>query len=387
MKRSLSKCDKVLLVVMLIFIIFGSIMILSASSMESYMRYDKSPYYYFVKHIIFVVCGLVIYFLLHFIPTKVYKKLYVIFITITYLMMIGLIVYGKSAREAVSWFKIGPFSIQPSEFAKVFSIIYLAGHYEKNKDNLSNLWVIFKPLIVIALLFALIALQPDLGTALVLMLMTLLIFYATPIPKEKRKYFNRLFIGAIAVIVVLLISTKGSILRDYQVKRLYSFIYNPCEKYQEEEGYQLCNSYIAFYNGGLTGKGVGESTQKYLYLPDSYTDFIFPIIVEEWGLIVGVLIVVGYGLILYRAFKIARKAKNLGNGLIAYGVFAYLFIHISVNFIGVMGLGPLTGVPLPFLSYGGSYTWSLFIAMGLLQRVCIENNKVNVKNNIVKRSA
>lgn len=385
MKKELSKCDKILLVVIIIFIIFGSIMILSASSMESYMRYNKSPYYYFIKHIIFIVSGLFIYFVLHFIPCKFYKRLYVVFIVIAYLMMIGLIIYGKSARQAVSWFKIGPFSLQPSEFAKVFTIIYLAGHYDKYKDSLSNQWVIFRPLIVVALLFALIALQPDLGTALVLVLMTLMVFYVVPIQKEKRKYFNRIFIGAIAIAVVLLISTKGTILRDYQIKRLYSFIYNPCERYQDEEGYQLCNSYIAFYNGGITGQGVGSSTQKYLYLPDSYTDFIFPIIVEEWGLIVGILIVIGYGLILYRTFRIARKARNLGNGLIAYGVFAYLLVHISVNFIGVMGLGPLTGVPLPFLSYGGSYTWSLFIALGLLQRVCIENNKA-IKNNVIKES-
>ncbi len=386
MRKTLSKCDKILLVIIIVFLIFGSIMVLSASSMESYMRYSKSPYYYFFKHIIFVVVGLFIYFVLHFIPTKVYKKLYIFFMIIPYVMMIGLIIYGKSAREAVSWFKIGPFSIQPSEFAKVFTIIYLAGHYDKYKDNLTSQWTIFRPLLVVVVLASLIALQPDLGTSLILVIMTIMVFYAVPISKEKRKYFNRIFIGGILLVVLLLISTKGTILRDYQIKRLYSFIYNPCERYQDEEGYQLCNSYIAFYNGGVTGKGVGESTQKYLYLPDSYTDFIFPIIIEEWGMIVGVVIILGYGIVLFRIFKIAKRARNLGNGLIAYGVFSYIFVHIAVNLIGVMGLGPLTGVPLPFLSYGGSYTWSVFIALGILQRVCIENNKSIIKNNMIKGS-
>ncbi len=386
MRKTLSKCDKILLVIIIVFLIFGSIMVLSASSMESYMRYSKSPYYYFFKHIIFVVVGLFIYFVLHFIPTKVYKKLYIFFMIIPYVMMIGLIIYGKSAREAVSWFKIGPFSIQPSEFAKVFTIIYLAGHYDKYKDNLTSQWTIFRPLLVVVVLASLIALQPDLGTSLILVIMTIMVFYAVPISREKRKYFNRIFIGGILLVVLLLISTKGTILRDYQIKRLYSFIYNPCERYQDEEGYQLCNSYIAFYNGGVTGKGVGESTQKYLYLPDSYTDFIFPIIVEEWGMIVGVVIILGYGIVLFRIFKIAKRTKNLGNGLIAYGIFSYIFVHIAVNLIGVMGLGPLTGVPLPFLSYGGSYTWSVFIALGILQRVCIENNKSIIKNNMIKGS-
>ena len=386
MRKTLSKCDKILLVIIIVFLIFGSIMVLSASSMESYMRYSKSPYYYFFKHIIFVVVGLFIYFVLHFIPTKVYKKLYIFFMIIPYVMMIGLIIYGKSAREAVSWFKIGPFSIQPSEFAKVFTIIYLAGHYDKYKDNLTSQWTIFRPLLVVVVLASLIALQPDLGTSLILVIMTIMVFYAVPISREKRKYFNRIFIGGILLVVLLLVSTKGTILRDYQIKRLYSFIYNPCERYQDEEGYQLCNSYIAFYNGGVTGKGVGESTQKYLYLPDSYTDFIFPIIVEEWGMIVGVVIILGYGIVLFRIFKIAKRTKNLGNGLIAYGVFSYIFVHIAVNLIGVMGLGPLTGVPLPFLSYGGSYTWSVFVALGILQRVCIENNKSIIKNNMIKGS-
>lgn len=386
MRKTLSKCDKILLVIIIVFLIFGSIMVLSASSMESYMRYSKSPYYYFFKHIIFVVVGLFIYFVLHFIPTKVYKKLYIFFMIIPYVMMIGLIIYGKSAREAVSWFKIGPFSIQPSEFAKVFTIIYLAGHYDKYKENLTSQWTIFRPLLVVVVLASLIALQPDLGTSLILVIMTIMVFYAVPISREKRKYFNRIFIGGILLVALLLISTKGTILRDYQIKRLYSFIYNPCERYQDEEGYQLCNSYIAFYNGGVTGKGVGESTQKYLYLPDSYTDFIFPIIVEEWGMIVGVVIILGYGIVLFRIFKIAKRTKNLGNGLIAYGIFSYIFVHIAVNLIGVMGLGPLTGVPLPFLSYGGSYTWSVFIALGILQRVCIENNKSIIKNNMIKGS-
>lgn len=375
MKKTVSRTDKILLVMIIIFVIFGLIMVLSASSMESYMRYDKSPYNYFFRHLIFTLAGLFIYIVMRFLPIKLYKKLGSFLMFGTLGAMIGLIIYGQSTRAAVSWFQIGPISIQPSEFAKVFVIIYLASHYEKNRKNLSNQWLIIKPLLLIFVLCVLVALQPDLGTAGIIAIVSMIMFYAVPIKKETRSLFNKIFVGAIAIILVLFISTKGTILRDYQFKRLYSFIYNPCERYQSEQGYQLCNSYIAFHNGSVTGMGIGSSTQKYLYLPDSYTDFIFPIVVEEWGMIVGVLIIIGYGVILYRIFKIARSAKNLGNGLIAYGVFAYILTHITINLIGVMGLGPLTGVPLPFLSYGGSYTLSLFIALGLVQRISIENNK------------
>ena len=380
MKRIFSKTDKVLLAMIFIFAIFGLIMVLSASSMESYMRYDKSPYNYFFRHLIFVGAGLIVYLIMHFIPIKLYKKLGSFLMLGTLGAMIGLIIYGQSTREAVSWFQIGPISIQPSEFAKVFIVIYLAGYYEKIRKNLNEEWGIIKPLLFIFILCVLVALQPDLGTASIIGLISVLVFYAVPIEKRIRKKFNKIFVGAIAIVLILFISTKGTILRDYQFKRLYSFIYNPCERYQDEEGYQLCNSYIAFHNGSVTGMGIGGSTQKYLYLPDSYTDFIFPIVVEEWGMIIGVLVIVGYGVILYRIFKISRNAKNLGNGLMAYGIFAYVLLHITINLIGVMGLGPLTGVPLPFLSYGGSYTLTLFIALGLVQRISIENNKV-VKTN------
>lgn len=382
MKKT-SKIDKILLLLIFIFAIFGLIMILSASSMESYMRYDKSPYNYFIRHLFFLSGGIIIYFLMHLIPIKVYKKLSSFLIFVTFALMLGLVIYGQASREAVSWFKIGPFSLQPSEFAKIFVIIYLSSYYEKNKNNLNNQWVILRPLLLVLILCIFVALQPDLGTASIIGILSLLIFYVVPIKKEIRKTFNKIIIGVVAIAALILISTKGTILRDYQFKRLYSFIYNPCERYQEEEGYQLCNSYIAFHNGGLTGKGIGESTQKYLYLPDSYTDFIFPIIVEEWGAIVGILIIIGYGVILYRIFKIARNTKKLGNSLMAYGVFSYILIHICVNLIGVMGIGPLTGVPLPFLSYGGSYTLSLFIALGLVQRINIEN--YTLKKEMIKK--
>lgn len=382
MKKIISKMDKLLLAVIIIFSIFGLIMVLSASSMESYMRYDRSPYAYFFKHLLFVSSGLVVYFVMHFIPVKIYKKLGSVLMFITLAAMVGLIIYGQASRNAVSWFQIGPFSIQPSEFAKVFLVIYLASHYEKKKDELDSQWEVIKPLLLIFVLCVLVALQPDLGTACVIAIVSLFVFYAVPVKSGIRKSFNKIFIGAIAIILVLFISTKGTILRDYQFKRLYSFLYNPCERYQDEEGYQLCNSYIAFHNGSVTGAGIGASTQKYLYLPDSYTDFIFPIVVEEWGLIVGVLVIVGYGAILYRIFKIARYAKNLGNGLIAYGVFSFILTHITINLVGVMGLGPLTGVPLPFLSYGGSYMLTLFIGLGLVQRISIENNQGKVLKKV-----
>lgn len=374
MKKSKSKIDRPLFFLMIIFIIFGLMMILSASSMESYMRYNNSPYQYFIKQTVFYIVGLVGFFIMLFIPTKNYKNLSKIYLIACVLMLVGVTIYGYSAKNAQSWFDLGIISIQPSEFFKTAIILYLALYYEKNIDELDNQFNILKPLFLIIIGFFLICMQPDFGTAMIIMLLTILIFYSVPIKKELKTYITKILsFGALLVAIILLVS-GSSLLKEYQLER-FNFL-NPCDRYQEDSGYQLCNSFIAFHNGNLMGKGLGKSTQKYLYLPESYTDFIFPIIVEEWGALVGILVIILYAYMLYRILKLAKRANTLRNSLIAYGVFSYLLLHIVINLFGVTGLAPLTGVPLPFLSYGGSYALSLMFAFGLVQRVAIETNRL-----------
>lgn len=373
MRKIFSKLDKPLLITTIIFSIFGLLMILSASSMESYMRYDYSPYHYFFRELIFLIVGFILFLFVIVFPTKNYKKLSIFLMTIISLALVGLLIYGYAANNAVSWYKIGPVTIQPSEFAKLAIIIYLAVYYEKHREDMDEQWNILKPILFIIVIVGLVAIQPDMGTALIIMLITLIVFYGVPISKMNRSMFNKIFIGGVIVVALVLITAGSKLLKNYQLER-FNFL-DPCVRYQEDSGYQLCNSFIAFKNGGIDGQGLGESTQKYLYLPESYTDFIYPIIVEEWGLIVGIIILIGYMFMLLRIINIARRATCLRNSLICYGVFAYLLTHIMINLGGVMGLIPLTGVPLPFLSYGGSYAICLMIAMGLVQRVAIENSK------------
>lgn len=372
MKKMLSKLDKPLLIVTIIFFIFGLIMILSASSMESYMRYSYSPYHYFIRQFIFLAVGLLLFLFIIIFPTKNYKKIDKILLGIIIIALVGLIFYGHVANQAVSWYKIGPFAIQPSEFAKIIIIIYLSVYYSKNKDNLDNQWTIIKPMTFVIAIAVVVAIQPDMGTAAIIGLIALGMFYAAPMDKKNRSIFNKIFIGGILLIVLVLVVAGGKFLQSYQLDRFNYF--NPCDRYQEKTGYQLCNSFIAFNNGGIKGQGLGGSTQKYLYLPESYTDFIFPIIVEEWGLVIGIIIILAYMFILFRIIQISRRAYNLKNSLLCYGVFIYLLFHIMINLLGVMGVIPLTGVPLPFLSYGGSYTICLMIALGIVQRVAIETN-------------
>lgn len=128
------------------------------------------------------------------------------------------------------------------------------------------------------------------------------------------------------------------------------------------------------HNGGLFGTGLGNSTQKYLYLPEAHTDFIFAIIVEELGLIFGILLIIGYIYILYRILKIAKKAYTLRGAILAYGTFALILMHLLINFLGILAVIPLTGVPVPLLSYGGSFTINIIVMLFVVQRVAIENN-------------
>ena len=368
-----TKLDKSLLVVMFIFIIFGLIMILSASSMASYMRYHNSIYYYLIRQGIFILIGLVAFLIAIYFPTKVFKKTSPFLMLLLLASLFGLMVYGSNFFGSQSWYDLGFITIQPSELGKIIVILFLAYYYEKHRLELDNQWHLLFPLIVSTIVIFLVAMQPDFGTAAVFIGIILSIFYALPLKRKTRKPINRIFIGSILLLALITILTGGSFLRDYQLKR-FEFMH-PCERYEDKTGYQLCNSIIALKNGGLTGKGIGESTQKYLYLPESHTDFIFPIIIEEWGLIVGIIILFLYLFMLYRIINIAKNSDNLGNAIIAYGVFAYLLFHIAINLIGTLNIGPLTGIPLPFLSYGGSYTITLLFSMGLVQRVHYETYK------------
>jgi len=384
MKKVFSKMDKPLLFIVIAFFLFGLVMVLSASSMESYMRYGYGPYHYFFRQAVFLLVGAILFLIVIGVPTKVYKKL-------SFLMMLGIIgclialmVYGKMAHNAQSWFKLGGISIQPSEFAKVIVILFLAGYYGKRNDDLDNVKTLIIPIILVILVFGLVLLQPDLGTALIIGGICFLMFFSLPMSRKLIRKFSLLVAFLIGVVILTYVLTDGKILKEYQKARFNFF--DPCERYQEESGYQLCNSFIAFTNGGMSGQGIGKSTQKYLYLPESYTDFIFPIIVEEWGAWVGSLIVVLYAFVIYRIYKIAREASDLHGSLIAYGVCVYLFLHVVINLLGVMGLAPLTGVPLPFLSYGGSYVISLIISLAIVERIAIENNTKKMIKKKKKRT-
>lgn len=390
MKKVLRKIDKPLLITTFIMFCFGLIAIFSASYVKASFA-NVSAFYYLIKQGLILLLCIFIFLVVIRIPTSLYKK----YINIT---MYGIIValallfvFGKTVNGATSWFDLGMFDFQPSELAKILLIIFLGVYYDKNK-NTNNVMIVIRPLIYSLFIIVLIAFQPDLGTVMIIIFLTFLIFISLPLNKEvKRKVWMIIGIGivlAAAIFSYLYFVKDKSIINSYQLERFN--ILEPCKRYTETgTGYQVCNGYIAINNGGLFGVGIGDSTQKYLYLPEAHTDFIFPIILEEYGLIIGIIILLFYFIIINRIYIISKKSSTLMGSIICYGVACFISLHLFVNLGGVFGLIPLTGVPLPFLSYGGTFALIITISLGVVQRICYESKiseqYKSLENNIKER--
>lgn len=371
-KTSLKNVDIPLFIITVLLIAFGLLMVFSSSSVTSVLSYKKTPYYFFEKQFITVIIAFLVSLVVINFPTKNYSVISKLGIVLIVITLISLKTYGTVTNNARSWFKLLGFSVQPSEFAKTFIILYLACRYSTIK-KFKNISDVFLPMIPCIIVFFLVALEPDLGTACLIAIICMFIFFALPLSKDKNMKILRIVTIIAAIGGILFLNFNSDILTSAQASR-FNFK-NPCSRYLEESGYQVCNGYIAIHNGGLFGVGLGASTQKYLYLPAAHTDFIFAIIVEELGLIGGGCVLIAYIFLLFRILVIARNATNLRNSIIAFGTFAYILSHITINLGGLLAIIPLTGVPLPFLSYGGSFMINLMILISLTQRVAIETKR------------
>ncbi len=382
MRKLFSKMDMPLLLLTIFFIVVGLVMIYSASSVSSVVRYGYEPYHFFVRQAIFVLVSLIFCFIFILrVPTRTYQTLAWPAVIIIIISLIYLFINGKITNNAISWYDLKFFSLQPSEFAKSILIVFSAVYYNKlYYRKVKNIYSYLIPLGFGVIIAGLVAMQPDLGSAAIIGGIVFLTFISIPIVQNNLLKFIKIFAIAVVLGIVVILYSGNGILNSMQMDRLT--FQNPCSRYTETTGYQVCNGFIAINNGGLFGVGLGNSTQKYLYLPESHTDFIYPIIVEELGLIFGIFIIVAYFIMLMRILKIARNSENLRCSVIAYGTFWFLTLHILINLLGVLALIPLTGVPLPLLSYGGSFTVNIIIMLFLVQRVKIENEINKTKREI-----
>lgn len=386
-KRSLRKIfhdlDKPLLFVSMALFIFGLLNIVTASSRAAVVNYDVSIYYYFYRQLLFITIGLIMSLIIIKIDTKSYKIIIpALFVVVIILNLVALT--GEELSGSKNWIDLGFIKLQPSEFSKPIIIVLMSIMFEKYYRKLRTLdskrynaigIILFLSMIIPALIF----LQKDFGTLLITLFIVGMMLLASPILKiDKLKSFL-LLIAVIALAGLIIYNVQGYILNDQRISRFKSYL-DPCGNY-ENGGYQVCNSYIAINNGGLFGLGIGKSKQKYSYIPEPHTDSAFAIIAEEYGIYRCVFIFIGYIIVLWRILVISSKSNTLRGRYMCLGIASYIFVHIFVNLGGMLGLIPLTGVPLPFLSYGGSFVMSLIAALAIVQRVCVEskNQKEKIK--------
>lgn len=374
LRQNIKKSDKLLIIITSILLIWGLLSIVSASSRVAVLDHGLPVYYYFLKQLFMVGVGIFISLFIINIPTSKYLYLTrILFISILAILLL-LSFRGGETRGAQNWINLFGFTFQPSEFSKPIIIVYLAcifdTYYKKLKAKETNYNLMAGIIVVGCFIPLIVFFQKDFGTMSIIMGIFIVLFFGSPIKvKDKLKT-----IGILLTLVILgsliLYSKQGSVLTEAQLSR-FDFI-NPCSKY-ETGGYQICNGYIAINDGGLFGLGLGKSKQKYSYIPEPHTDSIFAIISEENGFIRSSAIFILYIMLLFRIIIISSKASTLRGRYICLGVATYIFMHILINLGGLFGIMPLTGVPLPFFSYGGSYIICLIASIALVERVYIED--------------
>lgn len=350
--------DYSLLIPVLFLVSLGVVMVYSASSAVAFKRYGNDLYF-LKKQILFAGLGLVALMLAARIPYRIWKIFVYPALAASFGLLLLVYVIGHEAGNATRWLKLGPFSFQPSEMARLALILYLAYSLSKKGEKIKNFAVGTVPHLAVTLvLCGLVVMQPDFGsTVIMLAIMGIMLFIAgVPI-------YHLLLVGLPAVAGGILIMIK----EPYRVKRLMSFM-DPWQ-YESDMGYQIIHSLMAFGTGGVNGTGFGASFQKLFYLPEAHTDFIFAVLGEELGLAGVLIVILIYCWVVIKGLSISRKAPDIFGSLLASGITFSMGIQVCFNLGVVMGLLPTKGLALPFLSYGGTSLIFNMAALGVLLNI------------------
>ena len=324
------------------------------------------------RHLVRMVVFISLAIFIALVDIKLIYKYSYLFFVLSLILLLSVEVFGVFGKGATRWINIFGFSIQPSEFVKITIIISLARFYNDLKyDYIGSLKYLFFPFIILFPPFILVALQPDLGTALSIIILGGLILFSCGI--RLWKFFFSI------LLIVISIPISLNYLKPYQKDRIISFL-NP-EADALGRGYQLIQSKIALGSGGMTGKGFLEGTQSYLqYLPEKQTDFIFTLIGEEFGFIGSIFIIFIFILIITICFYISIKSIHVFGRILSVGIGTNIFIYVIMNISMVSGLMPVVGIPLPLVSYGGSAMLSILISMGLVLNIELNANLKKLQN-------
>lgn len=315
---------------------------------------------YFFKQAVFVVFGTGVMFFITFLDYRHIQKYSTLSYFLILLILLLVLFFGRTVNGTSGWISFGLFQIQPVEFSKIVLILFLANFISKKKSELGEWARIIASFILSLFLIFLVLKQPDLGSSLVLSALWVGMILASGL---RVKHFIILFLLGLTLII-----GSWSTLADYQKDRINTFIHPEFDP--RGSGYNVLQAIVAVGSGGITGKGIGHGSQSQLnFLPERHTDFIFAVISEELGLVGSFFVILIYGFILYRIKHIGEVASDNFGYLVSVGIFIMFFVQIIINIGMNVGVMPVTGIPAPFLSYGGSSLLTTFISLGLLLNI------------------
>ncbi|MBM7644222.1 cell division protein FtsW [Scopulibacillus daqui] len=368
LKKLFRNYDYSLIVTTLLLTAFGVIMVYSASMVWSVMQLGQASSYIFKKQLFWCFVAIPAGIVGMLIPYKMYKALVKPITLLTILMLIFVLLFGKVSHNAQSWIVIGPIQIQPAELAKMTVIIYLASVFSNKQSFISDFKTgVLPPLVMILLIFLLITIQPDLGNGMIIAGISSVVILCSGMRTKHLMWLLGLAVTAIGALSLFLLTGQ-------QASR-FTAAYKPFTV-ADSHGLQLINSYIAIASGGITGKGLGQSIEKAGFLPEPHTDFIMAIVAEELGLIGVLFVILCLAYLIFKGFVIGIRCKDVFGSLLAIGISGLLAIQSIINLGAMTGLLPVTGVTLPFVSYGGTSLVMMMFTMGVLVNI---SSFVNMK--------
>jgi cell division protein FtsW len=352
--------DFILIIVTLTLLAVGLIMVYSASAVWADYKFDDS-FFFAKRQLLFAAVGVFAMFFIMNVEYWTWKNWSKILIIICFVLLVLVLIPGIGVLRngSRSWIGVGAFSIQPSEFMKLAMIAFLAKYLSENQKYITSFRKgVLPSLLLVFTAFGMIMLQPDLGTGTVMVGTCVVMIF---ISGARVMHFVWMGLAGLAGFAALVVSAP------YRIKRITSFL----DPWQDplDSGFQIIQSLYAIGPGGLFGLGLGESRQKFFYLPEPQNDFIFAILAEELGFIGGTFVLLLFSLVLWRGIRIALGAPDLFGSFLAVGIVSMIAIQVMINVGVVTGLMPVTGITLPFLSYGGSSLTLMLMAVGVLLNI------------------
>ena len=354
------KCDSILCFSVAVLILIGIVMVFSSSAVYAMEKYNDS-YYFLKRQVLWVMIGTVTMITARKMNYHNWQKAAYPVMAITFLLLIAVMIpgLGKEVGGARRWLNLGGLSFQPSELAKFALVLFIAKSLVKRADKLKNFAYGYLPnLIVLGFFFLPILFQPDFGTAMIICVVTFAMLFTAGV---RTKF---LFSSALSVIPFMVSAVIGA---EYRTRRILAFL-NPWQD-PSDTGFQAIQSFYAFGRGGYWGTGLGGSSQKLFYLPEAHTDFIFSVIGEELGFIGTTGIVILFGILFWRGFVAAQRAKDPFGTHVAIGLTLLIGVQTFINMGVTVGILPTKGLTLPFISLGGSSLVVLMLCVGVLLNI------------------